>query len=384
MGLTRTSMPMSMPPPRQRTAMPRPMPLPPQDDGFTLVESLVAMVLMLVITGAVFGLVNPSATTSQVQPEAMDMQQRGRVAADLLFRDLFMAGAGVYAGPQTGALTNFFAPIIPRRMGLNNADAFTVARSDAVTISYIPNTYSQTTISQAMPEPSAELKVTDVPNCPKHNQLCGFEEGMTVIIFDAQTHFDFFTITQVQDDAGHLQHRGQDLSYPYAAGATITQAESHTYYFDAVNKQLRHYDGYLTDVPVVDNVVGVLFEYFGDPNPPLQPKPPVGTANCLYDAAGSLVPGLATLTPQGGSLAPLPLSMLKDGPWCGSGGNQYDADLLRIKKIRITVRVQASQAAMRGTGADFSVSGTSQSALRALPDYTLTFDVSPRNMNLGR
>src|SRR5215207_4362175 len=92
------------------------------DAGFTLVESLVSMVLMLVITGAVFGLVNPNVTTSQVQPEAMDMQQRARVASDLLFRDLFMAGAGVYAGPKAGALTNFFAPIIPRKMGLTNAD----------------------------------------------------------------------------------------------------------------------------------------------------------------------------------------------------------------------------------------------------------------------
>ena len=65
----------------------------------------------------------------------------------MLFRDLFMAGAGVYAGPQTGALTSFFAPIIPRKMGLTGADAYTVVRTDAITISYIPNTYSQTTIA---------------------------------------------------------------------------------------------------------------------------------------------------------------------------------------------------------------------------------------------
>ena len=29
-----------------------------------------------------------------------------------------------------------------------------------------------------------------------------------------------------------------------------------------------HYDGYLTAFPVVDNVVGLNFEYFGDPDPP--------------------------------------------------------------------------------------------------------------------
>jgi hypothetical protein len=356
---------------------------PSNDAGFSLVESLLSLVLMLVITGSVFSLVNPGTTVSHAQPEAMDMQQRARIGSDLLFRDLFMAGAGTYAGPKGGALTNFFAPIIPRKMGMTGADTYTVVRSDAVTISYIPNTYSQTTIRSAMPQASAELKVEDVPNCPKHNQLCGFVEGMTILIFDNQGHFDFFTVTNVQHDAGHLQHRQQDLSYPYQVGAIVTQAESHTYYYDAVNRQLRHYDGYQTDVPVVDNVAGVQFEYFGDPNPPMTPKPSLGTANCLYNAAGALLGGLSVLTPAGGSLAPLPLSMLSDGPWCGAGANRFDADLLRIKRVRVTLRIQASQA-MRATGSQYSSAGTSESALRALPDYSVTFDVSPRNMNLGR
>jgi hypothetical protein len=339
---------------------------------------------MLVISGAIFGFINPNTNIAQAQPEAMDMQQRARIGSDLLFRDLFMAGAGTYAGPQTGALTNFFAPIIPRKTGKNNADAYTVVRDDAVTISYIPNTYHQTTIRDPMPHPSAELKVEDMPNCPKGEELCGFKEGMTVLIFDEEGHWDFFTLTQVQDAAGHLQHRQQMLSYAYQPGAIITQADSHMYYYDAVNRQLRHYDGYETDVPVVDNVVGVLFEYFGDPNPPLRPKPPAGVANCLYDAAGNLLGGLSVLTPQGGSLAALPLSMLNDGPWCGDGNNQFDVDLLRIKKVRVTLRVQASLASLRGTGSEYVVAGTSQSAYRNLPDYTVRFEVSPRNMNLGR
>jgi hypothetical protein len=354
------------------------------DGGFTLTESLMAMVLMLAVTGSVFALINPNTTITQVQPEAMDMQQRARIGSDLLFRDLFMAGAGVYAGPTTGALTNFFAPIIPRKMGLNNADAWNVVRDDAVTVSYIPNTYSQTTIRDPMPLPSAELKVEDMANCPHSQPLCGFTEGMTVLIFDQMGHFDFFTLTQVQDQAGHLQHRQQDLSYAYQPGAVITQADSHMYYYDATNRQLRHYDGYLTDVPVVDNVVGVKFEYFGDPNPPSKPKPQLGNANCLYDAGGNAIGGMSVLTTQGGSLAELPLSILNNGPWCGDGSNRFDADLLRIKKVRITLRVQASQASMRSTGADYVVGGTSKSAMRSLPDYTVRFEVAPRNMNLGR
>lgn len=353
------------------------------DAGFSLVESLIATVLMLVVTGAIFGFVTPGVTMSRAQPEAMDMQQRARIGADMLFRDLFMAGAGVYAGPQTGALTNFFAPIIPRKMGMTGADAYNVVRPDAVTISYIPNTYSQTTIRDPMPMPSAELKVEDIPNCPKHHQLCGFEEGMTILIFDNQGHFDFFTVTEVQDDAGHLQHRQQDLSYPYQPGAIVTEADSHTYYYDAANYALRHYDGYMSDKVVVDNVVGVLFEYFGDPNPPMRPKPPLGTANCLYDAGGNLLAGNVLAT-DGGSLARLPLAILNDGPWCGASANRFDADLLRVRKVRMTLRVQASSSSLRANGSDYAVAGTAKSAHGALRDFSLSFDVSPRNMNLGR
>jgi hypothetical protein len=294
-----------------------------------------------------------------------------------------MAGAGVFSGPMTGALTGAFAPIVPRRMGLQNADGYLVVRPDAITIAYVPSTYSQSATRAAMPHQSSELKVETLPNCPRHNQFCGFEEGMTVLIFDDEGHFDFFTLAQVQHDTGHVQRRQQSPSYGYQVGAVVTQAETRTYYYDAASLQLRQYDGYLTDVPVADNVVGVGFEYFGDPRPPMLPKPKQGTANCLYDAAGNPV-GLPTLVAQGGSLAPLPLSMLSDGPWCGDGHNRYDADLLRVRKVRVTMRVQASAAQFRGTGPEFESPGFNRSALRHLPDYTVRFEVSPRNMNLDR
>ena len=49
----------------------------------------------------------------------------------------------------------------------------------------------------------------------RDEELCGFKEGMDVIIFDMSGNYDTFTITQVQDPAAHLQHRGQDLNYSY-------------------------------------------------------------------------------------------------------------------------------------------------------------------------
>jgi hypothetical protein len=164
----------------------------------------------------------------------------------------------------------------------------------------------------------------------------------------------------------------------------VAEARSRVYYHDAATRQLRVYDGYQTDVPLVDNVVELGFEYFGSPAPPVRPKPPAGESNCLYDAAGLNVSGLPTLAAQGGSLAPLALSLLEDGPWCGHDQNRYDADLLRVRRVRVTLRVQASRSEFRGTGTDFKVPGGNANGLSRLPDYTVTFDVSPRNLNLHR
>ena len=107
-----------------------------------------------------------------------------------------------------------------------------------------------------MPRNSKEFKVNDQPNCPpnKKEALCGFKEGMRALIFDKNGAWDAFTLTQIQDPALHLQHSG-DLSTDYDDGSQITQVATHTYYLKtdiATNTyQLMHYDGYMTDLPVV-------------------------------------------------------------------------------------------------------------------------------------
>jgi len=352
--------------------------------GYSLIELLVASAVMLVVTGAIFGLMNPSQGMSQATPEVSDLQQRMRVTTDTLFKELVMAGAGTYQGPVTGSLVNFFAPILPRRTGRVNPDPPTVFRPDAITLAYIPNTYSQTTISQPMPPQSSELKVNDQPNCPSGQELCGFVEGMVVLIFDSSGHFDAFEITNVQDSAGHLQHRGQDLTHRYESGATVTQAVSSTIYLDRTTNQLMKYDGGSDERALVDNVVDVQISYFGDPNPPLKPKPAPGDANCLYDSTGNYI-GPDVLPTVDGSLAALTPAMLTNGPFCGGGSNQYDADLLRVRKVRMTVRLQVGSAQLRGTDQTlWRHPGQAQAAQKLVPDYAVTFEVTPRNLNLAR
>jgi prepilin-type N-terminal cleavage/methylation domain-containing protein len=354
------------------------------EHGFSLVESLVALLLLLVVMSAVFALVNPSSIAAQAQPEVMDVQQRARVAIDAIERDLLNAGAGMTSGPAAGSLAQYFAAIVPRRMGLQGADRYDVARADAITISRLAGGYVQTTLRDPLSSGALALTVDEPANCPVRNGVCGLTQDMRIVVFEPGGLFDWFTIGQLQLPAVALisQQQGPFSSYP--AGSFVAHGQRDVYWLDPSARQLRHYDGYLTDVPVVDNVVSLSLEYFGDPQPPRWPRPPPGMPNCLYDSAGNPLPGLVTLAAQGGSLAPLPLAMLGDGPWCGTGDNRFDADLLRVRAVRLSVRVQAAQAVYRGTGTDFASPGSNRSALRAVADYAATLDLTPRNLSLQR
>jgi hypothetical protein len=351
------------------------------------------------------------------------MQQRMRVGVDAIKHDLVMAGAGAYSGSQSGSLAGFFAPILPSRQGnlASLDDGPGVFFSDRITIFYVPSTFSQTTISQGMPNVSAELKVTAEPGCPSGQDLCGFSDGQNVLIYDDTGSFDTMTITGVQNSALHLQHNQQgDLSKSYGVGAKVVQVQQHAYYLDTTTHQLMHYDGYQTTTPVLDNVVGLDFEYYADPTPPLLrrpgvdqtmtygPKPPaLGVVNGAWPAGenctvkvvgGQQVSRLATLGAPNGGLVKLNdpsdanSPSLTDGPWCPGGtktGNAFDADLLRVRKVRVTIRVQTGNAALRGpaTGladARFANGGTSSGGYKLVPDQAIRFDVSPRNLNLSR
>ena len=83
-------------------------------------------------------------------------------------------------------------------------------------------------------------------------------------------------------------------------------------------------------------------------------------------------------------VAALPLSILSDGPWCGDGDNTFDADLLRIRQVRVTLRLQVGNDMMRGRSADFSFAGKSLQNRQLVPDFVVRFDVAPRNMGWNR
>ena len=100
-------------------------------------------------------------------------------------------------------------------------------------------------------------------------------------------------------------YRSDAISVLYVPAGESTVV-SHTYYAKnddgAGTFQLMQYDGTSTDLPVVDHVVGLRFDYFGDGPVPLDPV------------------------------------ILQDGPWTPDepGAPMFDADLLQIRRIRVS------------------------------------------------
>ncbi|MEO8483804.1 MAG: prepilin-type N-terminal cleavage/methylation domain-containing protein [Acidobacteriota bacterium] len=352
------------------------------DDGFSLIEMLVALVVTMLIVGTALWLLATDTVLAQAVPHAADLQQRGRLALTLLARDLSAAGAGPAYGRLSGALGRALPPVVPRRVGLTGSDPFNAARADAITILWSPAPGQATETTTAVAGDAPAMTVADAPNCGGVT-LCGLTAGTNIAIFDESGRHGLYVVTAVSGAVATLRSL-QPAPPSFAPGAVVLPVESHSYVFDTAARQLRSYDGYLSDAVVVDDVVGVEVMYLGEGRPPVRPKPVAGTANCLFDAAGNAVAALSTLAPAGDSLAPLPLDLFTDGPWCGEGDRRFDVDLMRVRAVRVRIRLQSALDQFRATGPDFRRPGSNINPLGGVPDLTVATEVTPWNLNAGR
>lgn len=382
--------------------------------GFTLVELLVAMAITLVVTAATLSLIGPAHDAFQVQPETADLHQRIRVGVDALQRDLLMAGAGMYAAGDVGPLHQAFPPVMPYRAFGSGSDAArgTYFRTDAISLLFVPATASQTRLSMAMEAGELDISIENPATCPAATatQVCGLAAGNQVLVFDRAGDWEVFTVDRMGGDAT-MTLTGAAPARAFDAGSNVAEATAVTYALKAdpasYAYQLVRADGSDPAQPLLDHVVKLEFRYFGDAEPPrvlddtgmtlrasYGPAPPpldqsltgwpVGE-NCTFGVAdGRHQTRLSTLGAPG-SVVEIPPPLLTDGPWCPDSGarNRFDADLLRIRRVRFTLRVQTPLTSLRGpAGLLFTNGGLSRSAGRTVPDVEIQFDVTPRNLNL--
>ena len=385
--------------------------------GYSIVELLVAAAVTLAAMAAAIPMLNGMQGGFATEADRADLSQRLRIAQEALARRLRQAGGGAQQGSHAGPLGYFTAAVFPFRQGAQGADPAGTFRPDTLTVVAVASaTAAQTTIGQPLAGLSGSAFLNLDAGCPPGDAVCGFASGMDVMVYDDTGSYDTFRIIAAGGGVLQLQHTMPDSTQIYQPGATIVQVTTDTYYLqtDAATDtyQLMHYDGVASDAAIADHVVGLGFDYVGEPNPPALIKPvtdPVGpwttygpkppppgtrtTAyaageNCafLLDANEQQMPRLAAFG-AGTTLVRMDASQLTDGPWCPDEANphRYDADLLRIRRIGVTVRVEAASAALRGpAGVLFSRGGSSRTPSRWLPDQELRFEIAPLNLAIGR
>ena len=195
------------------------------------------------------------------------------------------------------------------------------------------------------------------------------------------------------------------------ARGVVAPSDTRTYHLRQDGEgiwQLMQYDGRLSDQPAVEDVILLRLEYFGDGEPPLAtidergeihvtygaPPPPTGVddpgdswgvgENCtIVNAGGQYLPRLQNV---GAGVVAIGQAMLTDGPWCPDAARafRFDADLLRIRRVRVHVRLQAARPFRGLAGLLFANSGSALDPWRQVPDETVTIDVAPRNINVAR
>jgi prepilin-type N-terminal cleavage/methylation domain-containing protein len=315
-----------------------------RSDGFSLIEVVIALALMLTVCAAVFSVVHSSEDLARVQPEIADMQQRLRVASEAIFKDLIMAGASAH-GVGVQPLGALLPAVLPYRLGPVRPDPPGTFKADTLTVMYVPVSSAQAAIAQPVPFGATSLLVNARAGCPirgtARDPACGLETGMTALVVDAAGAFDRFTIADVHANRVSLEHAGGGLTRAYDVSSVVMPVRTVTYYLRPDTSQLIRYNGAASDAPVADHVTGLAFEYFGEPT---------------SDATDAR------------SLVPLLSGELIDGPWRPDAAavNGFDADLLRIRRVRVRLRVRGA------------------TPRRAIRDLEGGFDVAPRNLNLER
>ncbi len=353
--------------------------------GFTVIELLVALLIATVVCGSLAMLASDARAVFRVQPESADLLQRARLGHETLADALLIAGAGLQLGDEPKPLVAWIPTVLPYARGVGGSDPEMQAFRDRVTVLSVPDLAPQAALSDAMSTASDDVPIASSP------PASGFAADQRVLLFDQTPAFD---VASVRDAAASrvmlasasvsgTAGTSDPVSKPYRAAddAHIVMANVTTFSFDAARRQLRRASGDGVDMPVLDEVVDMSFRYFGDPIPPAGPRPPPGESNCLFDAAG--ITTLAVLADDDDGLAELPIESFTDGPFCGAAPYRFDADLYRVRRVRVRLRLQTASASLRGRDPLlFQLPGTASSARLQVPDMVLEFDIAPRNLQL--
>ena len=206
--------------------------------GFSLVELLMAMALMVTFGGTLLSLILAGQSMARMQPEAADVQQRARIALQTLGAELALAGAGLDRGSRAGPLAHYFSPVA-------------LSGDAGITLWYVSTREAQTTLAAPLPIGATVALIQDAT---------AFSPASTAIVFDSDGCRDVLRVDAVA--AASLQVRAGSRACGYAAGASLAQGEVRTYRVDTATRQLlRRDEATGISVPVLDHVTAMRVDY---------------------------------------------------------------------------------------------------------------------------
>lgn len=270
-----------------------------------LAETLVGLVLMLLVLSGVVAFVMQATRLARHHADQLEAHQRVRVAFDLVARELRSAGAGIDRGPATGALVPTAPSVWPRRLGRGGDPPQTV-RTDGFTAIAVPDTVAQTRTAGAAGPDASLVLVEAAAHCPVALPACGFSAGLTTALFAPGGPFTLWVTEDVLGDMLSLRPLAATGAI-VPSGAVVAELRVRGYFHDPSLRQLRSFDGQGAGQPVIDGVTGLTVRYFDD-------------------------------------TAELPASLFADGPWLGAGDLLFDADLLRVRRVRVELALTAGAA----------------------------------------
>jgi hypothetical protein len=362
--------------------------------GFTLVELLIASTLTVLVLASALTMAAAARRALDVEPAALDTVRRMREGVAALSGVLAGAGAGPGIGDPSLALGSS-VPLVRPLTSLTGAagpvfTALWVLRGTAG---------GAGRVAQPQPGPGGSLTLDRAGSgCARTPVVCGFDVEDVAVIFDSRGHSDVFEIAAVSEGLGRIPPR-QPLAYTYTTGASVMAARADRFGL------MPQADGSqaLTRItfagarePMVDGVVELVFQTWGRAAAPdvrdavsgpglaqygLHPLPPLDAdpdgvfpdgVHCMTARTGAApVSRLASHPPGADGLTQFAPEDFSDGPWCAFDGapGAYDADLFRLQRVDIRLRVEVQSAEFRGpAGRLFTRGGT---ATRNTPRWVL-------------
>lgn len=189
--------------------------------GFSLIELLIALAIVMSIGAVVAQLVPPARVAFDRVPADLDLQQRGRTAIDVLSQALRSAGRDVAATAGLGQLSE----LLPTVSVTDSAGVGSVFRAITVIAPMVEGAQGVLDVDQA--SPAAPITLATSP-CPNVSDVCGFAPGTTAMIVGGDGSYDVFVIATTIAAARWLTSN-RALSRAYPAGSVIIEVERDTF-----------------------------------------------------------------------------------------------------------------------------------------------------------